>query len=248
MQTTRQTLRDAMELYQVIHDSEDPYLLLRGYNLDSRLNKDILNKQIVLRLGSNTVLYNTTDDLKLAIESFFDLREYDIRKLVDTMYFDYNPIWNADYHQSDETKLAENIEDDTAENIDDSTEETIKDSTNEEVSDTRAQNGTTENTVSAYNASDYQPKDKETVGNNETATRDRTEGFSRSRGEGYSRDRGESYSRDRDQDTTYEKWLRGNYGQTTTQQMIREERDLYEWNIYNWIINLLEDAITLVLY
>ena len=207
-----QTLRDAMELYQHKNLSDNPFLLFNEYQLDNRLSKEILNKQILLRLGANYVLYNTTDDLKTAINAFFDFRSFDITKLVDTMYFKYNPIWNADYKQSDRT------------------DEDIADATAEDISDGTTQSGTTEDQVSAFNSSEYQPKEKTTVSNGETYTRDRDEHFNRDRQE------------------KYEKWLRGNYGQTTTQQMVNEERDLWEWNIYNWIINLLEDAICLEVY
>lgn len=53
---------------------------------------------------------------------------------------------------------------------------------------------------------------------------------------------------DTDSNTKYERWLRGNYGQTTTQQMINEEQELAKFNMLDYIINDFKKRFCLMVY
>ena len=48
--------------------------------------------------------------------------------------------------------------------------------------------------------------------------------------------------------TKYERWLRGNYGVTTTQKMIQEQRDLVKFNLFDYIIQEFKERFCLLTY
>lgn len=51
-----------------------------------------------------------------------------------------------------------------------------------------------------------------------------------------------------DTNTKYERWLRGNYGQTTTQKMIEEQRELVKFNLLDYIIQQFKERFCIMVY
>lgn len=53
---------------------------------------------------------------------------------------------------------------------------------------------------------------------------------------------------DTDENVKYDRWLRGNYGQTTTQDMIRQEQELAKFNLFDYIITDFKKRFCIMVY
>lgn len=196
-------------MYQEPNTELDYYWLWKDIVLDSRLDKEVLITSILRELSDSTPIVGTVGGFKTQSDAFFKRWKQQISKLIDTMELEYNPIWNVD-GDTWETR-----------DIDRERQESVGDDFTRNQTDT--DDGTREHQVSADNSSAYQPEsyDKTHDGSstNETTGRDintnETEGTA---------------------DRFHQKRT-GNIGVTTTQKMINEERELQEFNIYNWIVN-----------
>lgn len=135
------------------------------------INKEVLVETILLQNAELELLYTEPETLKRMIGLWSASSKYSWKKLADTLYLKYNPIWNKDG--------------------------TI----------TEHEEGTSESeaseSVAAYNSSSYEP-------------RNHSEGSA-----GSGRD--------------YTRIEQGNIGVTSTQQLIKEERDTADFNIYDRI-------------
>lgn len=187
---------------------EDYYFIWKDAMLDTRIDKDTLITQILRACSDSYPLYTTVATFKDASDAFFKKWSYQISKLLDTQDFEYNPIWNKD------GDIYETRTNDRNRN------EKVDDDFNEQVNENNS--STNENEVSAYNSSSYQPHDKD----------------SRSEDLGRHTDAGRDISTNETEKVTedYHRREQGNIGITTTQQMINEERGLYEFNIYEWVV------------
>lgn len=135
------TLIDLLEIQRLKSGSEDLFDLLSGAEFDERIDRDVLNNKILSDLGACIPLYDTTDTFRVFYNNYFKVKAYTIKELLDTLEYEYNPIWNKDG-----TITVEH-----------------ENSGNEVVNTT--DNGTLEGLVSAENAYDYQA-DNKTVNNN----------------------------------------------------------------------------------
>lgn len=168
-------------------------------DIDERLDKEELKMAILERCGTLLPVYTRSEMFKSFSDSFFKRRKNIISKLIDTTEFDYNPINN--YDRIEEVHRVYD-EDTTSEN-----------NTTGESNKTNTQ----ENQTSAYDSSNYQPKDK--ITGNGTSS-DTTTGT----GSGTS---------DIIEDTITR--THGNIGVTSTQKMIESERKVVLFNVYHWI-------------
>lgn len=144
-------LLDNLDLYAMQNGSDDLFLMLQQYTLDSRIDRDVLNRVIIKELGDMRPVTNNPMMLKFMIEEFFSKWNYNISKLLDTMYLEYNPLHNKDVFKTEDetTKRDEDTAYTGHENNDVSNENTSKLDT------------------SAYDVDTYQPRNM-TSGNSHT--------------------------------------------------------------------------------
>lgn len=164
------------------------YDLFENIVLPNGVDNSILVNQILLDCGLYEVLYPQHDFLKGQIENFFQAQLFNFTKVFEALSDEYNPLHNYDrYEDKNETRKL------TSEN-------------------TVNGNGTTEEKVSAFDSTTYQPSGQNTAQNSQS---------------GNSQDE-ETYK------TTNH--LYGNIGVTTSQQMLEAEISLRnKWNIYQFI-------------
>lgn len=179
--------------------SHTPKLTLIGlYNYDDTLfdklflpvgvDKEIAVKTILLSYGEAPLTYPDLDFMKDAIGIWSDKNEWTFWKISQALQAEYNPIHNYDRHE----------------------EYTDKESL--ETSANASQTGSTEDTVSAYNATTYQPDSK-------------------SDSTGSTTNAGTS-----DRELKHSAHLYGNIGVTTSQEMLRAEVELrVNINVYDVI-------------
>lgn len=169
--------------------------MLQDAPIDERLDKEQLKMSILRRCGTLLPLYSNSELMKIMVFNFFYEKEKVIEKLIDTIEFEYNPINNYD----------------RTETIIRDTELTAGKGSNV----TTTPNETQEVQVSAFDANDYQPKEKVT-NNGTTSTETTTNG----------------QDKEHEQITTK---TSGNIGVTTTQKLVNDERKVALFNVYDWI-------------
>lgn len=209
----KKTIHDMLDIYALKHKSDNIFLMLQDYVLDPRLSREDLNDKIVLDLGERTPYWNHTELLKTNIENWFATHEDNIKKLVDSIELEYNPLYNTDYYEKidnerkTDNKRTEDLESHSIPN------DTV----------------VSENQVSAYDASGYQPQDKNTTTNT-----------------GDNKTLGDNIITD--DNKTVDDNLKHHYGKEGTESyadIISKERRLAEFNIYDWIVNQLDSEICL---
>ena len=218
------TLIDVLTLYAMMNDSNDMTLMLQNYTIDERITRDVLNKVIIRELGTMRPFSNDPTVFKFMLENFFDKWNYNIGKLIDTMYYEYDPISNKDLNRT----LNESEHRESSADIDNTDSYT----TNTDNTET----GNTETTVSAYDSSTYQPK--ENVSNSNRIDNDVShEGETTS-----------DIQSDVDTEHHLGESIKGKDGTTSYQELIEQERTLSEFNIYDWILKQMRKELFLLVY
>lgn len=168
-------------------------------DIDSRLDKNQIKMAILHRSGTLLPLYTRTDMFKAFSDAFFSQRKSIITKLMDTIELEYNPIDN--YRREEEVQRKYDV----------------KSQNTSQTQGTLETTGTQENKVSAYDSSDYTPKD---MGTQNAKNTDVT-----------------TANNNGTNNTTEEVKtnVTGNIGITTTQKLIMEERKVAKFDIYKWI-------------
>lgn len=133
-------LIDLLDIYSLENDSDDMFLLLADYTLDSRIDRDTMNTVIIKDLGASRPITTDPDLFKVLLDTFFNKYSLNITRLVDTMYLEYNPLSNKDMVETEHRYSKGDID-----NTDKYTTEQ-----------------SSEGKVSAYDVTTYQPKEMNT--------------------------------------------------------------------------------------
>ena len=177
---------------------------------------NVLIPNLLADLAELEVIYPDPEIMKTIIEVWSKKQLPVWSKLMDTVNLEYNPIYNKDgYYEETETRDLANTN-------------RITDRISGSVTD----EGSNTNSVSAFNANDFQNREKDTI---ENERREEAENTSVSNGT----DTG---------DITRERHEYGNIGVTTTQQMIKEEREVVQFNIVNYIIEDFKQRFCVLVY
>lgn len=208
-------------MYAILNNkSEDLFLMLTDYTLDSRIDRDAMNKAIITRLGACRPLTTNTTVFKTMLDEFFNRYNYNIGKLLDTMYYEYDPLANKDWTRTEHRESVGDI---------DNTDTYTTNNTG-----TDGLSRTDETTVSAYDSSSYQPKQKVGVTSSENTTSNTSH-------------TGATTS-DIKSDVDTEENFKGKDSDDTYQTLIEQERELSQFNIYNWIIEQMRRELFLLIY
>ena len=196
------------------------------------VDQDVLVMSILAECAELEVLYPEPATMGTII-GLWSAAELPIwRKLYETTQLDYNPLWNKDALIT-ETESRDHVSRDAG-----SENETFR----SEGSSSRSQNDAATQTgqVSAYDATDFQNRDKTStsadstehvVANNENRT-DRSS--NRETVDGDSR--------------TFEHRETGNIGITSSQELVRQQREVVQFNIYDYIVQSFKRRFCLLVY
>lgn len=196
------------------------------------VNGDVLVMSILAECAELEVLYPEPATMGTVI-GLWSAAELPIwRKLYETTQLEYNPLWNKDALIT-ETENRDHVSRDAG-----SENETFR----SEGSSSRSQNDAATQTgqVSAYDATDFQNRDKTStsadstehvVADNENRT-DRSS--NRETVDGDSR--------------TFEHRETGNIGITSSQELVRQQREVVQFNIYDYIVNSFKRRFCLLVY
>ena len=217
------TLLSIRGLYQF-----DPAILDDALHIPEALDKDVCISRILLECSELEILISDPDLLKASI-NYWSLSQLPIwQKLYNTTQFVYNPIWNKDGTYS-ETRTGSKSDTETRNLAGSDVEE-------RDLASTAETEGTSQ--VTAFNSSDFENADKAiTEGSGtDTGTIERT----RSDTGTITRGGSDSY--------TISRTEQGNIGVTTAQQMIKEERDVDQFDMYGYIVESFKSMYCLGVY
>ena len=187
---------------------------------------------IILECAELELLYPNWDIMELAIYRWSQKSQYKWEKLLATENFEYNPIWNKDGTVKEtETKFGTG----TAQSQEESS---TTGSDSQTVTGTR--DSTDELKVSAFDTSTYNNREQRAV-DEDTSTEASSEGSANSSRTGTSVSQNE-------EGRTYERTEQGNIGVTTTQQMIKEEREVSDFSIYDVIVQDFKERFCVIVY
>ena len=213
---------DLLSFYQYDNSILSELVLPEGVDRDTLVNN------LLMETSELEILYPNFDFLKGAIAAW-SRKELPVwTELLKTTQYEYEPLWNKDYRTSHtETRNLAGTED-VSRNMDD-------DNT---YSGTNQSSAETLNSVYGYNSNTDAPADK--AGSTASSTTGSTD----------NRDISETIDRDTTDTGTInnETWERGNIGIMSTQDLIKQQREVVQFNIIDYIINDFRNRFCLLVY
>lgn len=234
--------------------------VLDNLQLPEALNRETVIDNLLLDTVELELLYPDADMMKQAV-GFWSKKRLPIwQKLYDTTVLEYNPIWNVDgttreERTIDQTRQYSENGSDTRNGSDNrtgtGTERTTGSAESESDQETA---GNTLNKSNTFNSGSMIDNEKtETDGTGRTTASGTTESNT-TRTDTDNATRTETGSSEKSGDETgntkeiLETERHGNIGVTTTQQMIREEREVAEFDVIQYIINDFKSRFCLLVY
>lgn len=198
--------------------------LFKYLSLPTGINKQTLVNNILLRGGEFESLYGDPYFLQNMIGVWSDKWQRTFIKWIEALNIEYDPLYNYDRHEIYKDIRSENESSNRTENA-----------TTTDLS-TSSGSGTTSNEVSAYDSSSYSPHDQSTsssFGSNDSKAISNAAGTN-------NRTLGET--------VTHDAHLYGNIGVTTSVQMLKEQLEVVEWNVYEHITDLFLNEFSIYVY
>lgn len=210
--------------------------LLDGVVVPAEINVNVLKSEIMQQCGLLTPIYSEPELMKQAIAQWFAARTWTFEHLVNIIKAQYSPIENTEVFDSTERNVSESeftSESNTGSSAFDREGESSGGRDRQRSASETADN---ENTVSAFNASTYQPQNS---GNDSTLSSE-SENYqdSSSQSETGSETNDNQMEREsgRQFKETFVQHKHGNIGTMTNFQLIEGELELlHNFNIYKWI-------------
>lgn len=206
--------------------------IFNDLNVPEGMEKNNVIDNILFECAELSLLYTDPAFMKRAIKQWSDKEQNVWAKLFATENFDYNPIWNVDGTVTEK----ETVERDRTNDIDRSTAtaEAAHDATSDDT------NQTTTDSVTGYNSTSWQDHTKSVIDSDRDITTNSTRNISGTDNV----DEAESEDVERNLETR----RTGNIGVTTTQQMIREERDVALFNTIEFITTSFKKRFCVMVY
>lgn len=198
--------------------------IFNDFEVPEGMDKDNTIDNILLECAELSLVYTEPVFMRRAIKQWSDKEQKIWKKLWATENLEYNPIWNVDGTVTE----FETIERDKTNDIDRTT------SSGEMTSDDVEQ--TTTDSVTGYNSTAWQDHTKSVVDSDRDISRSVTG----------SDNVDESESEDSERSLVTKRT--GNIGVTTTQQMIREEREIAQFNTIDYITQSFKKRFCVMVY
>lgn len=204
--------------------------------LPGSMNKDVLIDNILYEAATLEAYYPDPNFMKFMIGRWSFMNQSVWQKLYDTTVLEYNPIFN--YDRTEEWSENEQMLDKRT--LTGTERETSTDNSSGEI----RSSGTVQSelNVSGYNESSYVPREQ-TIETPDTLTSNTSE-----TDRIVSIDKNDTENMDRKRDNIRTGRAFGNIGITTTQQMIRQERETVLFNMYKVITDSFIERFCLMIY
>ena len=211
-----------------------------GLQLPEALDRGTAINNILMECAELELLYSDLDFFKFAIEQWSSKQISVWQKLYDTTQLEYDPIEN--FNRKEEYTDTTNAT--RTENVTETAQSTSTNKSNGTSSSTVDSSQDNEERVSAYDSDTYQPKGKNTLsGNEKRSATDIVTDTGNASGEN---ERQGKFSEQHS--FTHSARIYGNVGVTTSQQMLKEEREVVKFNIYDYITDEFKSRFCLLVY
>ena len=234
--------------------------ILDDFVIPEAVDRDTLINNLLMESAELELLYSDALFLKMAV-GFWSKKQLHIWEAqYDTTQYEYNPIWNKDgeFIETRDLKLKEDTKDNLkrTDNLTDKNTRNTEDKTTYDSQDkeTRDLKDETLNSVYGFNSSSDAPASKDEAKGTGTDTMDHSGSDTTKRTGTDTVDHTGTQDVDRDIDSTktdtgtVTRIERGNIGLTSTQQLITEQREVVQYNIYDIIISDFIDRFCLKIY
>lgn len=212
---------------------------------ESPLDRETVINTILVKCGQNFPMYADPNVFKSAVDIWNAKNQYTFIHIGKIYNADYSPIENTDRYDSITVQRERDMTDNTV--IDNDKTENARTTSHNTNTHAGTDGAVTEETTSAFNESEYEPKDKtettttfgSTITDNGGGTVNRTTNI----------DGTNDKTIDEDETTTTTQHLHGNIGVSTNTQLQTEEYELLaKFNPYDFIAGLFENELTLFVY
>ena len=230
--------------------------LFDNLELPEGLEADTLRDNMISELAELEVIYPDPVFMKSAI-GFWSKKQIRVwTELYDTLLYEYNPIWNKDGTRTETRDLAgtEDVTDGNSHIHDVTSTRNLANS--HDVTTTRnlahTDDSTTTESIFGFNSSTAADANK-TVLDNDTSDTGTIRDAGSGSDTGTIRDAGTSSdTRSIDRDTTDTGTVtiveQGNIGVTSTQELIQRQREVVQFNVYDYIIADFRNRFCLMVY
>lgn len=242
--------------------------LFNGLTFPDGIDKDIAVNEILMKANEFCVLYTDPDFMKIQIGIWGQKHYRTFDKWIKALAEEFNPLHNYDRHEeftdggskSSSSLTSANYSD--TRTVDMTAERTpnLRESSTENTTVTDGQMfpGTDETSVSAYDSSSYQPKEKTThdLGTVEHTTGANISNTTTGRDTTNNSGTDSTYHSGTLADTTgsettsatHKAHIYGNIGVTTSTQMLEDYLRVERWNIYEQIADIFVDEFCIQIY
>lgn len=203
---------------------------------------------ILTACGEMSLVYTDPAFVKFAIANWTRRRFPVWAELYNTTLYKYNPIWNKDGTITEERDLSENEDEATSGSettgkttVDDENTSGSVDSSGETDADLRGN-------VTAFDTDSYSPNDQQTQDINTSSHADHSGERDLTRTETGSATTSGSRDRDRTENEKTVRVEQGNIGVTTTQQMMKEQREAVLFSLYDVIMQDFKHEFCVMIY
>ena len=212
--------------------------------LPAGLDRDTVISAILLDSMDLEVLYPDPEYMKFALANYSKRRIDVWTKLYATTKLEYNPIWNKDGTVTETEEVSRTG--DTSGTSNTTTATSGKSNTTTATSGNSSGNSETDTYVFGFNESSGAQSGRTTESGASTSSGNSTENCTSS---GNSTENGTSSENRRDDEKrTYTRNEQGNIGITTTQQMIKEEREIDDFSIIDYIAKDILHKMCILVY
>lgn len=212
--------------------------------LPAGLDRDTVISAILLDSMDLEVLYPDPKCMKFALANYSKRRIDVWNKLYSTTKLEYNPIWNKDGTITETEEVSRTG--DTSGTSNTTTATSGKSNTTTATNGSSSGNSETDTYVFGFNESSGAQSGRTTESGAGTSSGNSTETGTSS---GNSTENGtNSENRRDDEKRTYTRSEQGNIGVTTTQQMIKEEREVDDFSIIDYIAKDILHKMCILVY
>ena len=232
-------------LYQYDQTLFDNLQLPDDFSTDDR---ETLINNLLMECAEFECVYPAFEFCKAAIGFWSKARLHVWQKLYNTMFFEYNPIWNKNGTVT-ETRAKE-YSGEKAGTVSNTKEAETEKNDFHTVSDISSgdQDSTTENKTAGFNSNDYAKKDKSTSTGSWSETDTVSDRHIITGTDSETGNTTESGTSSGEETEEYSRIEQGNIGVTSTQQLIKEEREVALFEIDDVIINDFKKQFCILVY
>lgn len=246
-------LRATMDLLGLYRANSE---LFSGLVVPEGMSADVLRDNLLMETAELEIIYPDPVFMQSAIGMWAQKNYHVWEELYATLLYEYNPIWNKDGTRTETRDLAgtEDVTDGNSHSHDITSTRNLANS--HDVTTTRnlahTDDSTTTESVFGFNSSTAADANK-TVFDNDTSDTGTVRDAGSGSDTGTVRDAGTSSdTRSIDRDTTDTGTItiteQGNIGVTSTQELIQRQRDVVQFNVYDYIIEEFKKRFCLMVY